>query len=150
MNMRIMNQLIFVLLLLITSVANAKDDSGYGTNIAIEIRNDNKFIGHIGKLEYTGLSLDMVTFSSAMFGTTRIVVLPDVCIITNMKVVSKGVHNISCDNQYGATSSGTIDFRDETKPKITIVRQGGQVITNISDEGRKWQKNNIPNVMLGQ
>jgi hypothetical protein len=140
--------LLFVVLMM-HSLAYAGDpDSGYGTLIAVELRNNDKPTGYIGKLEYTGKTIDMVTFGPGLAGGT--VVLPEVCQITEKKINSKGVHHIKCSNQYGITASGTIDFRDEVKPKITLIRENGGVITNISSDGQKWQKENIPNIPLGQ
>ncbi|SPD73705.1 hypothetical protein PITCH_A1920044 [uncultured Desulfobacterium sp.] len=31
-----------------------------------------------------------------------------------------------------------------------LVTEGGVVITNISNEGKEWQKRNIPMIVLGQ
>jgi hypothetical protein len=129
-----------------SSIGNCDDDGGYGTVIPVEIRNNNEFIGHVGKLEYTGSSIDMSTFSGS---NSHVDVLTDVCIITKKTIISKKVHNIECINQYGATSSGTIDFRKQFKGKITLVRQGGQLIINITADGKSWHKQNIPYIYLG-
>lgn len=140
---------LFLAVMMISVPVYAGDsDSGYGTLIAVEIRNGNKPTGYIGKLEYAGETIDMVTFRAGIAGD--IVVLPEVCRITEKKINFKGVHHIKCNNQYGTTASGTIDFRDEQNPKITLVRESGQSITNISAEGKKWHKKNIPNIPLGQ
>jgi hypothetical protein len=58
--------------------------------------------------------------------------------------------HIKGKNQYGTMASGTIDFRDQLRPIITLVTEDGVVITNISNEGKEWQKKNIPNIGLGQ
>jgi hypothetical protein len=144
-------KIVFLLIVafLMNATANAGDPgSGYGTLIAVELKLNDKSTGSIGKLEYTDKTIDMVTFTPGIAGS--IVALPEVCKITEKKINSKGVHHIKCSNQYGTTVSGTIDFRDEVKPKITLIRENGTVITNISAEGKKWQKKNIPNVPLGQ
>lgn len=134
-------------ILMIHSITFAGDpDSGYGTLIAVEIKYNNKFIS-VGKLEYTGETIDMVTFSGI---ASDITVLPDVCQITEKKINSKGVHHIKCNNQYGTTASGTIEFRDQVNPKITLIRETGHIITNISSEGKEWKKKNIPYIQLGQ
>ena len=65
----------------------------------------------IGKLEYSSKTIDMVTFGPGIGGS--IVVLPEVCQITEKKINLKGVHHIKCNNQYGTAASGTVDFRDE-------------------------------------
>lgn len=145
-----MKRLFLLLVVLMTySSAYAGDpDSGHGTLIAVELRLSDKPTGYIGKLEYTGKTIDMVTFGTGIAG--GIVVLPEVCQITEKKIAAKGVHHIKCGNQYGTTASGTIDFRDEIKPKITLIRENGGAITNISAAGKRWQKKNIPNILLGQ
>ena len=116
--------------------------------IAVELRHNDKFTGFIGKLDYTGQTIDIVTFGPGIAG--GIVALPEVCQIAEQKINSKGVHHIKCNNQYGVTASGTIDFSDELRPKITLIRENGDVITNISTEGKKWHKKNIPKIPLGQ
>jgi len=45
---------------------------------------------------------------------------------------------------------GVIDFRDELKPKISLLTEGGTLITNISKEGIEWKKKHIPDMVLGQ
>ena len=140
--------LIFVVLMMHSLAFAGDPDSGYGTLIAVELKLNNKPTGHIGKLKYTDKTIDMVTFGPGLAG--GIVVLPEVCQITEKKINSKGVHHIKCSNQYGTTASGTIDFRDEVKPKITLIRENGGVITNISSDGKRWQNENIPNIPLGQ
>ncbi len=140
---------LLIVAFMMNSTAYAGDpDSGYGTLIAFELKFNDKSTGSIGKLEYTGKTIDMVTFGPGIAGD--IVVLPEVCQITEKKINLKGVHHIKCSNQYGTIASGTIDFRDGVKPKITLIRESGCVITNISAEGKKWQKKNIPNIPLGQ
>ena len=123
----------------------ANDDSGYGTVIAVEVRVNGQFNGVVGKLEYTGTTVDLVTFSLH----ERIIVLPEVCEVREKTITAKGVHHIRCQNQYGAITSGTIDFRDRSKPQITLVRQGGHVLTNISKEGKEMQMKYIPTIDLG-
>ncbi len=141
---------LYVIILVMHSICYAGDpDSGYGTLIAVEIRVNNEFTGIVGKLEYTGKTVDIVTFGLGVAGV-GVVALPEVCNIIQKTINSRGVHHIKCENQYGTVASGTIDLRDSLKPKITLVRESGTVITNISDQGKTWQKKNIPNIPLGQ
>ena len=141
--------LICLLVLLVPIICYATDtDSGYGTLIAVEIRVNNKFSGIIGKLEYTGETIDLVTFQKGLL--REVIVLPEVCQIIEKTINSEGVHHIKCRNQYGTIASGTIDFHDRVAPKITLVRESGHVITNISQEGKKLQKEYIPKITLGQ
>ncbi len=126
-------------------------DSGYGTNIAVEFMVDNNLYRPpiIGHLEYTGRSFDIVSIFEGI-GGIGILTQAQVYAISEKEITAKGVHHVKAKNQYGAFASGTIDFRDQLKPKITLVTVGGVVITNISKEGEEWQKRNIPNIVLGQ
>jgi hypothetical protein len=144
--------LLCFILIFVHSICFAGDpDSGYGTNIAIEFKVDNKSYKPpiIGHLEYTGFSIDIVSIFEGIAGI-GILTQAQVYIITEKTITSKGVHHIKGINQYGSIASGTIDFRDQVYPKITLVSQGGVVITNISSKGKEWQKKNIPNMKLGQ
>ena len=126
-------------------------DSGYGTLIAIEFKLDNKSYKPpiIGHLEYTGSSIDIVYMFEGIAGI-GILTAAQVYLIVEKKIVAKGIHHLKGKNQYGTIASGTIDFRDQLKPKVNLVQEGGVVITNISNEGKGWQKKNIPNIILGQ
>lgn len=91
------------------------DDSGYGTLIAVEVKVNGQFNGVIGKLGYTGRTIELVTFSLGAFPSLlgeRIIVLPQVYEVLEKTITARGVHHIKCQNQYGAIASGTIDFRD--------------------------------------
>lgn len=136
--------------MIVFSICYAADnDSGYGTLISVEVKVNNKFNGVVGRLEYNGNTIDIVTFGEGIAGI-GVIALPQVYQIIEKTINSKGVHHIKCQNQYGTIASGTIDFRDRLNPKITLVGEGGHVFTNISEEGKKWQKKNIPNIILGQ
>jgi hypothetical protein len=54
------------------------------------------------------------------------------------------MHHIRGKNQYETIASGTIDFRDQVRTTITFVTESDTVITNISKEGKEWQKNIYP------
>lgn len=136
----------------VPSICFAGDpDTGYGTHIAIEFKVDNKSYNPpiVGHLEYTGVSLDIVSVFSGI-ASIGIHTQAQVYNVVEKEIVSKGIHHIKGKNQYGTIASGTIDFRDQIKPKITLVTEGGVVITNISDVGKEWQEKNIPNMFLGQ
>jgi hypothetical protein len=144
--------LCFIIIFTAYSVCFAGDpDSGYGTSIAIEFKLDNESYKPpiIGSLEYAGTSLDIVSIFESIAGI-GILTLAQVYIVVEKKIISKGIHQIKGKNQYGITASGTIDFRDQVKPKITLVTESGVVITNISNKGKEWQRKNIPNMVLGQ
>jgi hypothetical protein len=140
----------FFIIISLHSLCYAGDPvTGYGTLIAVEFKANNKFNQAVGKLEYTGESIDIVSFTEGVAGI-GIIALPQVYLIIEKTINSNGVHHIKGRNQYGTIASGTIDFRDQVKPKITFVTEGGIVITNISTEGKDWQKKHIPNMVLGQ
>jgi hypothetical protein len=143
--------LCFILILLPAICFAGDPDTGYGTLISIEFKVDNKSYKPpiIGHLEYTSSSIDIVSIFEGIAGI-GILTQAQVYLIVEKKIISKGVHHIKGKNQYGTIASGTIDFRDQLKPKLTLVTEGGVVITNISNEGKEWQKKNIPNIILGQ
>ncbi len=135
-----------LLALALSSPSYATDnDSGYGTLIAIEVREHGQFNGVFGKLEYTARTIDVVTFHLS----ERVIVLPQVCKLLEKTTTNKGTHSLKCRNQYGATFQGTIDFRDQAKPTVTLVGEGGHVYTNISKETREMKQKYIPNIELG-
>lgn len=144
--------LLCFILIFVHSICFAGDpDSGYGTLIAVEFKVDNKSYKPpiIGHLEYIGSSIDIVVIFKGIAGI-GILTQAQVYLIVEKKIITKGVHHIKGKNQYGTIASGTIDFRNQIKPKITLVTEGGVVITNISSEGKEWQKKDIPNFELGQ
>ena len=147
-----MRILLCLALVFVHSVSFAADpDSGYGTNIAVEFTANEKSYRPpiVGHLQYTGYSIDIVSFFEGGPGL-GIFTQAEVYLLSEKTVVSKGVHLIKGQNQYGTIASGTIDFRDQAKPRITFITRAGVAITNISAEGREWQKKNIPTVVLGQ
>jgi hypothetical protein len=113
-------------LIFVHSMCFAGDpDSGYGTLIAVEFKLDNQSYQPpiIGHLEYTGSSIDIVSIFEGIAGI-GILTQAQVYLIVEKKIISKGVHYIKGQNQYGTIASGTIDFRDLLKPKITLVTEG--------------------------
>jgi hypothetical protein len=144
--------LCLILLLFAQPVCFAIDpDSGYGTDIAIEFMANGKSYKPpiVGHLQYTGFSMDIVSIVEGPAGT-GVFTQAEVYLIVERTVTSKGVHLIKGKNQYGTIATGAIDFRDQVKPKITLETQAGVVITNISHEGKEWQKKSIPNIVLGR
>ena len=144
--------LCFAILLGTFSIACAGDpDTGYGTLIAVEFKVDNKSYKPpiVGHLEYTGNSIDIVSIFEGIAGI-GVLTQAQVYIVVEKEIVAKGVHHLKAKNQYGTIASGTIDFRNMIKPKVTLVTEGGVVITNISNEGKEWQNKNIPKIILGQ
>ncbi len=135
-----------LLALALSSPSHATDnDSGYGTLIAIEVREHGQFNGVVGMLEYTARTIDIVTFQLS----ERVIVLPQVCELLEKTITNNGVHSLTCRNQYGAIFQGTIDFRDRAKPTVTLVGEGGHAYTNISQEAREMKQKYIPNIELG-
>jgi hypothetical protein len=141
--------LLCTIIILINSICFARDPvSGDGTLIAIEFK-ANDLITAVGKLDYTGESIEIVGFSEGVAGI-GIISTPQIYKIIDKTIKAQGIHHIRGRNQNGVIASGTIDFRDQIKPKITLVTDGGTSITNISAEGLEWKKKYIPNMILGQ
>jgi len=142
-----------LLVIFVNSVCIARDpDTGYGTHIDVEIKAADNISYKppiVGQLEYTGNSIDIVTFAEGIAGI-GIIATAWVYIVTEKKIVTKGVHHIKCKNQYGVIASGTIDFRDEFKPIINIVIENGNIINNVTKEGKEWQKKNLPTIVTWQ
>jgi len=145
-----MKRILFcIIILIIHSVCYARDPvTGYGTLIAVEFKTNDMFTA-VGKLEYTGETLEIVGFSQGVAGI-GIFAIPQVYKIIDKTIRSQGIHHIKGQNQNGVIASGTIDFRDQLKPKITLITDGETIITNISTEGLKWKNKYIPSIMLGQ
>ncbi|TAN39490.1 MAG: hypothetical protein EPN25_11515 [Nitrospirae bacterium] len=145
-----MKKILFcTIILIIHSICYARDPvTGNGTLIAIELKANDKLTA-VGSLEYTGETLEIVSFSKGVAGI-GIVPVPQIYNIVDKTIRSQGIHHIKGQNQNGVIASGTIDFRNQIKPKITLITDGGTVITNISMEGLKWKKKYIPDIILGQ
>jgi hypothetical protein len=145
-----MKKILFcIIILIIHSLCYARDPvTGYGTLIAVEFKTNDKFTA-VGKLEYTGETLEIVGFSQGIAGI-GIVTTPQIYKLIDKTIRAQGIHQFKGQNQNGVIVSGTIDFRDQVKPKITLITDGGTLITNISTEGIKWKKKYIPNIILGQ
>ncbi len=152
---KMFKKILFSILIIVfaNSVCLARNpDTGYGTHIDIEIKAGDNISYKppiVGSLEYTGNSIDIVTFTDGIAGI-GIITQAWVYLITGKKVVKKGVHHIQCKNQYGVKASGTIDFRDEFKPLINLVIENSNMITNITKEGKNWFKKNLPNIVTWQ
>ncbi len=145
--------LILLIVIFSYSICLARDpDSGYGTHIDIEFKaadNVSYKPPIVGHLEYTGNSIDIVSFTEGIAGI-GIMTNAVVYIVIEKKIVAKGVHHIKGKNQYDVLASGTIDFRNEFKPTINLVTESGVIITNVTKEGKAWQKKNIPNIVTWQ
>ena len=145
-----MKKILFcTIIALIHSLCPARDPiTGNGTLIAVEFKANEK-ITAVGTLAYTGGSLEIVGFSEGVAGI-GIISTPQIYKVIDKNIRLQGIHHIKVQNQNGVIASGTIDFRDQVKPKITLVTDGGTIITNISAEGLKWKRKYIPNMILGQ
>ena len=66
------------------------------------------------------------------------------------------MHRIKCrelNAKYGTGELilGTIDFRNESKPKVNLVTESANVkFTNISEKGKKLHLKYIQNINLGR
>jgi hypothetical protein len=116
--------------------------------IAIETRANNKFNGFIGMLDFDSLqTMTVVTFRRGALG--QVVCLPTIYKILEEEKKPFNAYHIKAENQYGITLSGTIDVSDKLNPRVTLVQEGGILITNISDEGRRMKKEYIPKLFIG-
>ena len=116
--------------------------------IAIETRVNNKFNGYIGTLNFDALeTIAVVTFGRGALG--QVVCLPTVYKILEKEMKPFNIYHIKAENQYGIILSGFVDVSDKLNPKVTLVLEGGTLITNISSEGREMKKRYIPKVFLG-
>jgi hypothetical protein len=146
-----MKKILFFTMILVVSftICYAGDPvTGEGTLIAIDFRANNMLTA-VGILEYTGKTIEIVGFAQGI-ASIGIVPVPQIYKIIDKTITSKGIHHIKAKNQNGVIASGTINFRDQVNPKITLITDGGTVITNISTEGLEWKKKYIPNIILGQ
>ena len=119
--------------------------------ILVEYTKDNKSFKPpiIGQLEYTGVSIDIVRiFEGPLTGS--VYVQAQVYLLTEKKVQEEGVLYVSGKDQHGTIVAGTIDYRDESNPKINLFMEDGYAIMNISESGKKWQIKHIPNITLAE
>ena len=128
-------------------------DADYSIKIAVTVNEDDSIMG---KLEYSNQApqypLQLVTFNP-VGGVIH--AEPYLFEILERTIFSKNVHRIKCrsiNDKYGAGSLiiGTIDFRDELKPIVHLVNEGGHTyISNITEKGKETHMKYIPNVWLG-
>lgn len=114
--------------------------------VPVEFRAGN-VVTAIGKLEYTGDSLEIVEFIAGASG--RVLVIPYIYVIIDKTVVEKGVHRIKGANQNGIIATGSIDFRDSQNPKVNLSTESGLTIVNLSPEGQELKEQIVPNMKLG-
>lgn len=137
----------FILILFSASLCFAADPvTGKGLTVSVEFKAGYTITG-VGKLEYTGDSLEIVEFIAGASG--RVLVNPYIYVLIDKAVVEKGVHRIKGANQNGIIASGTLDFRDFMNPKINLLTESGLTIVNLSPKGQKLKEQIIPNVKLG-
>lgn len=128
-------------------------DSDYSVKIAVTINNNDHLVG---RLEYSNhkpqFPLQLVTFGQVgemMYAELYVFE------VLERTIVLPNVHQIKCrsiNDKYsdGSMILGTIDFRDESKPKISLVNEGGHpYLNNISEKGKETHRRFISNVWLG-
>jgi len=139
--------LYIIIALISASLCLAADPvTGKGLVMPVEFRAGNVLTA-VGKLEYTGDSLEIVEFTPGT--SSRVLVAPYIYVIIDKSVVEKGVHRIKGANQNGIISTGTIDFRDLQNPTVSLTTESGQTILNISPEGQKLKEQIVPNLKMG-
>ena len=133
--------------LFICAMSSTGFAAGLSGSIAIELQEQGKFTGVIGKAYITEQSVEVVTFAER---NGEVVPFAFIYGIFEKENKSDDVYNIKCRNQLGVVSTGTIDLRDGLKPKIALTTDKGITLTNISDSGRKMKKEFLPRVDLGR
>ena len=133
--------------LFICAMSSTGFAAGLSGSIAIELQEQGKFTGVIGKAYITEQSIEVVTFAKR---NGEVVPFAFICAILEKESKSDNVYNIKCRNQLGVVSTGAIDLRDRLKPKIALTTDKGITLTNISDGGRKMKKEFLPRVDLGR
>lgn len=137
-----------ILILFSASLCFATDPiTGKGLTVSVEFK-AGKVLTAVGKLEYTGDSLEIVEFIAGASG--RVLVNPYIYVLIEKTVVEKGIHRIKGANQNGIIAAGTIDFRDIQNPKVNLATESGLTIVSLSPEGQKLKEQIVPNVKLGQ
>lgn len=136
-----------IICLFVCAISSLGFAAVFPESIAIEFQEQGKFTGIIGKAHITEKAIEVVTFAEKK-GT----VIPFAFIYTILEKENKtdNFYKVKCINQLGVVSTGTIDLRDRTIPKITLASDKGITITNISDGGRKMKKEFLPKVDLGK
>jgi hypothetical protein len=128
-------------------------DTRFSIAIAVTInQNDNI----VGSFEYSNhkpqYPIQLVSFTRI---GDNIYSNPYVYEIIEKQIILPYLHKIKCrvlNDKYdlGELILGTIDFRDESKPKINLVTDSGYVkITNISERGKKFHSKYFQNIWLG-
>ena len=115
--------------------------------IAFEFQEHGKFTGVVGKAYVTETTIEMVTFA---LKDGAVIPFAFIDTILEKRSQAEDLYSIKCRNQIGVVSVGTIDFRDPLKPKMKLITDKGITITNISEGGRKMQKDLLPEVTLGK
>jgi len=135
------------ILLFICIMSSTGFVAGLSGSIAIELQEQGKFTGIIGKAYITEAAVEIVTFAMK---SGKIVPFAFIYAILEKHSQIEAFYSIKCRNQLGVISTGTIDMRDPLKPKMTLTNDKGITITNISDGGRKLKKEFLPKVDLGK
>jgi hypothetical protein len=128
-------------------------DADFAIKIAVTI-NSNDHI--VGKLEYSNhkpqYTLQLVTFAHV---AGQVYSEPYFFELIEKTIIIPNVHRIKCtsiNDKYGAGTIvlGTIDFRDELKPKVNLVNENGNsFVSNLTTKGKEVKEKYIPNVWLG-
>ena len=133
--------------LFICAMSSTGFPAGLSGSVAIELQEQGKFTGVIGKAYITEQSVEVVIFAEQNGEVVPFAFIYDILEKENK---SDDVYNIKCRNQLGVVSTGTIDLRDRLNPKIALTTDKGITLTNISGGGRKMKKEFLPRVDLGR
>src|SRR3990170_2109435 len=131
----------------ICAISSTGFAAGLSGSIAVELQEQGRFTGVVGKAFLTEKSVEVVTFAEL---NGEIVPFAFIYSILEIENKSDDVYNIKCRNQLGVVSTGMIDLRDRLNPKINLTTERGITLTNISSDGRKMKKEFLPKVDLGE
>jgi len=115
--------------------------------IAFEFQEHGKFTGVIGKAYVTETAIEIVTFVE---NNGEIVPFAFIETMIEKQAKTDGLYNVKCRNQLGVISTGTIDIRNQLKPKITLTSDTGITLTNISEAGMRMKAKIFPKMNIGR
>jgi hypothetical protein len=134
---------LFVVFVIPTTVLSAS----LPQTVAFEFQEHGKFTGVIGKAYITEAAIEIVTFAES---NEEIVPFAFIDTILEKQTKTDGLYSVKCRNQLGVISTGTIDIRDQLKPKITLTSDKGIALTGISEAGRRMKAKFLPKMNLGK
>jgi hypothetical protein len=143
----IMMKRTLVCLLIVFMIPMAVLAASLPQTIAFEFQEHGKFTGVIGKAYITEAAIEIVTFAE---NNGEIVPFAFIETVLEKQDKTDGLYGVKCRNQLGVISTGTIDIRNQLKPKITLVTETGITLTNISEAGMRMKAKFLPKINIGK